>query len=127
MELKPKDRIPHDPLGQVVPRGTIYLRAHEAAQYCRCGKTRLFRWERRGLLPRVVDPDGRRFYRVVDLDRVMVEGAEVVETKEGTRTTRAMLPQRPTTMATLPYTEPRTKAKTRLPADRANGGGQWQA
>ena len=127
MELKPKDRIPHDPLGQVVPRGTIYLRAHEAAQYCRCGKTRLFRWERRGLLPRVVDPDGRRFYRVVDLDRVMVGGAETVKTKEGTSTSKATLPQRSAAVAALPYTEPRTKAKPSLQGDRAKGGGRWRA
>ena len=127
MELKPKDRIPHDPLGQVVPRGTIYLRAHEAAQYCRCGKKRLFRWERRGLLPRVVDPDGRRFYRVVDLDRVMVGGAETVKTKEGTSTPKATLPQRSAVVAALPYTEPRTKAMTSLQGDRAKGGGRWRA
>ena len=127
MELKPKDRIPHDPLGQIVPRGTIYLRAHEAAQYCRCGKKRLFRWERRGLLTAVVDPDGRRFYRAEDLDRVMVGGAETVKAKEGTSTPRVKLPQRSTAMTALPYTEPRTKAKTHLPGDRAKGGGRWRA
>ena len=127
MKLKPKDRIPHDPLGQIVPRGTIYLRAHEAAQYCRCGKKRLFRWERRGLLAPVVDPDGRRFYRAEDLDRVMVGGTETQERQEDAHRPRVTLPQRPVATAVLPYTEPRTKAKTRIPADRAKGGGRWRA
>ena len=125
MELKPKDRIPHDPLGQVVPRGTIYLRAHEAAQYCRCGKKRLFRWERRGLLAPVVDPDGRRFYRVGDLDRVMVGDTEAAGSP-GIHTRKVALPQR-TAAAELPYTEPRTRAKTPPLAVRAKGGGRWRA
>jgi hypothetical protein len=127
MKLTPKDRIPHDPLGQIVPRGTIYLRAHEAAQYCRCGKKRLFRWERRGLLAPVVDPDGRRFYRAGDLDEVMVGGTKTVETRKVAHTGRSTLPQRPTAMATLPYTEPRTTAKSLLPTGRAKGGRRWRA
>ena len=127
MNLTPKDRIPHDPLGQIVPRGTIYLRAHEAAQYCRCGKKRLFRWERRGLLTPVVDPDGRRFYRAEDLDSVMVGGTETQERRGDAHRPRVTLSQRPVDTAVLPYTEPRTKAKTRLQGDRAKGGGRWRA
>jgi len=125
MKLKSKDRIPHDPLGQIVPKGTIYLRAHEAALYCRCGKKRLFRWERSGLLAPVVDPDGRRFYRVGDLDRVMVGDAEAAGSP-GDHPRRAVLPRRPVAAAELPYTEPRTKAKVPPLTVRTKGGGRCQ-
>jgi len=127
MKLKLKDRIPHDPLGQIVPRGTIYLRAHEAAQYCRCGKKRVFRWERRGLLTPVVDPDGRRFYRVADLDRVMVAGGAAAKTQDDARVQKAALPPRSPSAAALPYTEPRTTAKAPPKASRGEGGGRWRA
>ena len=51
-----------------------FLRMEEAAAYVRAGKKRVHRWIRRGLLPETVDPDGRRFFRVEDLDAVMGGG-----------------------------------------------------
>ena len=125
MELKPKDRIPHDPLSQIVPRGTIYLRAQEAAQYCRCGRQRLHRWEDRGLLEKVVDPDGRRFYRVEDLDRVMVGGTAPTEAKEVHPPPRAIVSPRPAGTTELPYTKPRTRTRKRSQDNMK--GGRWPA
>ena len=61
-----------------VPAASQYLRLDEAARYSRAGKKRLLRWVRRGLLPEIVDPDGRRFFKREDLDAVM-EGGPVAE------------------------------------------------
>ena len=52
-----------------------FLRTEEAAAYTRCGKKRLLDWARRGILRQTVDPDGRRFFHVDDLDSVMGMGA----------------------------------------------------
>ena len=122
MESKPKDRIPDGPLDQSVPQGTIYLRAHEAARYCRCGKRRLFSWEDRGLLEAVADLDGRRFYRLGDLDEAMVGGPAPVVSNEIRRRMPALKPQYPGSLAELPYTAPRTRS-SRSEADRQMGGG----
>ena len=51
-----------------------FLRLEEAAAYVRCGKKRLLAWVRQGLLQQTTDPDGRRFFRVEDLDDVMSSG-----------------------------------------------------
>jgi len=55
-------------------RSSPYLRTAEAANYCRCGKKRVLRWVRRGILEPIIDPDGRRFFHIDDLDAAMTSG-----------------------------------------------------
>lgn len=102
-----------------VPQGTIYLRASEVVVYCRCGARRIRSWERRGILRAVRDADGRRFYRITDLDAVMVGGPAPSQEDQVQPAPAVELPPRIVPAVELPYTEPRTTGKP--PRDSRRG------
>ena len=86
-----------------------YLTLVEAAAYCRCGKGRFLRWEKRGLIEHVRDPSGRRFYRVEDLDDVMGMGSVTPDPIASTATPRRR--EITTRGSWLRPTQPRTQPK----------------
>lgn len=70
------ERAGNDPPTAPPWRTRRFLRTSEAAAYCRCGRERILGWEKRGLIEPAVDPDGRHFYLIEDLDRVMAGGPQ---------------------------------------------------
>lgn len=89
------------------PTDAAFLTLPEAARYCRCRKTRLLSWERRGLVTSAVDADGRRFFRRTDLDQLMTCGPEPATSNTSERKEPPRTPKR-RELPALPYTEPRT-------------------
>jgi len=94
-----------------------FLRLVEAAAFCRCGKSRVTEWERRGLVQSVRDPDGRRFYRKSDLAEVMSAGPQ--PRSPASTVARRQRRARAKDEWELPVTYPRTKAR---PPGRKPGG-----